>query len=592
MYFKDIHTGKVFKSERATSVNSIEISEEEFLANLPRPTRSKTLPQLELQAEGIEGIKSGVLGNDQEGTKTIELDAETGSALFAKGLTTIGGDGALNVTQATLGAVAAKFSNSKGNGFNVYASNTSSETIGVFRFADVAGNMVDLVFNSISKIITYKNSEIVNISTLNNYQPLLNYVPVQQGTGVGQSANIVKIGYSQATGRTKITIDVTDMGNIVTDTYLNAGTLPASFSSLTSIGSFVANGGISANNTIGITKGILAVSGSGDVNGYGASITTPNGIYAPNGTSQFGVISTARIVVNGAAKDWGGGRISTGFVHARYFRAATKDSGFDMDIQDRPILEGIGGDARVALLQDINNYMPVITHTNLYADHGSTRDWSFTRSIPAPASNRLIRVYPSTFSGGGGGDQRSAFWANVTDGTDFVISGANTANTLGNGIQYSYITSTIGGVLEEPVYFIERKEDGIICATITTYSIDEWLEFLQRDNLLEVTQQLANDVTNLSFAKGNVATYDGTQLKFKYTDQELKIVIDHLELNNTAKSLLNQSDRFELPLYQNNMTELEQLEFSQWRAQLLDVAMGITSVIPEMPSFTKKLLDL
>ncbi len=435
---------------------------------------------------------------------------------------------------------------------------------------------IDYLKNTLTAYIT----KVVADAT---YQAKLGFVPVQQGTGIGQSANLVKIGYD-GKGRTKITIDVTDFGNIVTDTYLNAGTLPASFSSLSSVGSLVANGGISANNTIGITKGILAVSGSGDANGYGISISTPNGIYAPNGTSQFGTITMGQRAT-----------ANLGIIYPNVPNCTTHFTmGFGWDgsrvrylVDNNPAASGA-----LALLSDLANYMPVITHTNLYADHGSTRDWSFTRSIPAPASNRLIRVYPSTFSGGGGGDQRSAFWANVTDGTDFVISGANTANTLGNGIQYSYITSAIGGVLNEPAYFIERKDDGIICATITTYSIDEWLEFLQRDNLLEVTQQLANDVTNLSFAKCNVATYDGTQLKFKYTDQELKIIIDNLELNNKVRSLLSRSDKLELPPYINIMTEIEQLAFKEWRAFLLDVAMGKLKTLPETPEFIKKLLEL
>ncbi|MDP2026458.1 hypothetical protein [Sulfuriferula sp.] len=52
-----------------------------------------------------------------------------------------------------------------------------------------------------------------------SYQAALGYTPVQQGTGIGQSAaNTVKIGWS-AGSRIKATIDVTDMGNIVTDAY-------------------------------------------------------------------------------------------------------------------------------------------------------------------------------------------------------------------------------------------------------------------------------------------------------------------------------------------------------------------------------------
>lgn len=49
----------------------------------------------------------------------------------------------------------------------------------------------------------------------------LDTVPrVQQGTGVGQTANAIKLGWS-AGGRLKATVDSTDLGNILTDGWLN-----------------------------------------------------------------------------------------------------------------------------------------------------------------------------------------------------------------------------------------------------------------------------------------------------------------------------------------------------------------------------------
>ncbi|WP_122516784.1 phage tail protein [Pseudomonas viridiflava] len=46
-------------------------------------------------------------------------------------------------------------------------------------------------------------------------QPKIPYTPVQQGTGVGQLSNTIKIGYSQA-GRVKLTVDNNDFGTIWT----------------------------------------------------------------------------------------------------------------------------------------------------------------------------------------------------------------------------------------------------------------------------------------------------------------------------------------------------------------------------------------
>ncbi len=58
-------------------------------------------------------------------------------------------------------------------------------------------------------------------SGLATKQTTLTYTPVQQGTGVGQTANVVKIGWS-AGSRLKATVDATDLGNLVTDAQLGA----------------------------------------------------------------------------------------------------------------------------------------------------------------------------------------------------------------------------------------------------------------------------------------------------------------------------------------------------------------------------------
>ena len=52
-------------------------------------------------------------------------------------------------------------------------------------------------------------------------QAALGFTPVQQGTGVGQLTNVVKLGWS-AGARLKATIDNTDLGNLMTDIYATA----------------------------------------------------------------------------------------------------------------------------------------------------------------------------------------------------------------------------------------------------------------------------------------------------------------------------------------------------------------------------------
>ncbi len=107
-----------------------------------------------------------------------------------------------------------------------------------------------------------------------SWQPALGYTPVQQGGGTGQQANKLYMGWG-TNSRIKVQVDTTDQGNLVTDSYLNNGTLPASFKGALSL----------------VGSGSMYVAGAGDVNGYGFVATTPNGVYAPNGNSQLGALT-------------------------------------------------------------------------------------------------------------------------------------------------------------------------------------------------------------------------------------------------------------------------------------------------------------
>lgn len=53
-------------------------------------------------------------------------------------------------------------------------------------------------------------------TALNLKQDKLNYTPVQQGGGIGQSTNKVYIGWNN-TGKLKVTVDATDLGNVIFD---------------------------------------------------------------------------------------------------------------------------------------------------------------------------------------------------------------------------------------------------------------------------------------------------------------------------------------------------------------------------------------
>jgi hypothetical protein len=85
----------------------------------------------------------------------------------------------------------------------------------------------------------------------------LGYTPVQQGTGIGQLANVVKLGWSGS--RVKVTIDATDMGNVVFDGNLSTinrvktdGISYGSYGSISVTGSTNGYSGVVLNDVAGI----------------------------------------------------------------------------------------------------------------------------------------------------------------------------------------------------------------------------------------------------------------------------------------------------------------------------------------------------
>lgn len=55
-----------------------------------------------------------------------------------------------------------------------------------------------------------------------NYQPKLGYTPVQQGTGVGQGTNAVKIGWAKDGSGLRVTVDANDLGLLAFASQLSA----------------------------------------------------------------------------------------------------------------------------------------------------------------------------------------------------------------------------------------------------------------------------------------------------------------------------------------------------------------------------------
>ena len=102
---------------------------------------------------------------------------------------------------------------------------------------------------------------------LNSKQDKLNYTPVQQGGGIGQSTNKVHIGWS-ATSKLKVTVDKTDLGNVAfnLDSVNNTSDInkPVSTAQQKAINTAVAR---YLPLTGGTIKGNLSVTGTTSANG-------------------------------------------------------------------------------------------------------------------------------------------------------------------------------------------------------------------------------------------------------------------------------------------------------------------------------------
>ncbi|ABO54296.1 hypothetical protein LA345_26420 [Burkholderia vietnamiensis] len=131
-----------------------------------------------------------------------------------------------------------------------------------------------------------------------NYQPKLGYTPVQQGTGVGQGTNAVKIGWAKDGSGLRVTVDANDLGLLALASQL------AAYASQDWVKGYAVN---KAGDTM---TGTLTIAVPG---GYSGVVLSASG-YTPriqtDGAGKFiGVVNGANTAVNMWVYD--GGQVAT-----------------------------------------------------------------------------------------------------------------------------------------------------------------------------------------------------------------------------------------------------------------------------------------
>lgn len=155
-------------------------------------------------------------------------------------------------------------------------------------------------------------------------------MPVQQGTGVGQLTNVVKIGWSGAS-KLKATVDTTDLGNIATETWASGAFLPLTGGSL--------SGGLTATSFT--SGGTISITQAGDAFPQFQLYRPSAPTYTPrqwiwyldsNGTVSFrdvtGGVTAITVGLNGANTTFAGTVTCTNLI-------ATSDKRKKTDVKDR-----------------------------------------------------------------------------------------------------------------------------------------------------------------------------------------------------------------------------------------------------------------
>ena len=117
-------------------------------------------------------------------------------------------------------------------------------------------------------------------------QSALGYTPVQQGTGIGQSTNAIKIGWSANGAGARLSVDATDMGYLVTS----------------SLGQGKANHSENADYAASAGSASTAWSPNGVLIGcQNATVAMTNG---PTGQGSFTIISSEGILLGQSDRRW------------------------------------------------------------------------------------------------------------------------------------------------------------------------------------------------------------------------------------------------------------------------------------------------
>lgn len=128
----------------------------------------------------------------------------------------------------------------------------------------------------------------------------LGFTPIQQGTGIGQSANSVKIGWAaDGTGKLKVTIDATDQGTFAMESWVRNNHLPITGGIVTGYTTFSNRvdvqgdfNGVTVQATDAVATGSIANGGNGGLRGLVAHANN-------NGTSSASSSATITLIRDG-----------------------------------------------------------------------------------------------------------------------------------------------------------------------------------------------------------------------------------------------------------------------------------------------------
>ncbi|NCE85284.1 hypothetical protein [Pseudomonas sp. Q1] len=126
---------------------------------------------------------------------------------------------------------------------------------------------------------------VTNVNNgLASKQPALGYTPVQQGTGVGQLGNLVKLGWSPAS-KLKATVDSTDLGNVALENWVGANYAPLYSPNMSGVPT-APTAGAGTNNAQVATTAFVAALGAqkADLAGFARSMGANGFQKLPYGT--------------------------------------------------------------------------------------------------------------------------------------------------------------------------------------------------------------------------------------------------------------------------------------------------------------------